>query len=239
MEENRNYTVIPIDEKTWCIDQGFVHVYLLAGEEKALLLDSGDKVENIREVAEELAGMPVELLNTHCDMDHCKNNHAFDRVYMHPAEGANYHNSNPGFGNYLPVEDRQVIDLGKRELEVILTPGHTTGSVCILDRRNRYLFAGDTCREGRMTLHGIFRDIYSYRYSLERLLKRKEEFDRIYVCHDRYELNSDYLDVLYKATLSILNGEVPAEPGKAYGIKDVLNYTAEGILFQLDVDKKF
>ncbi len=36
------------------------------------------------------------------------------------------------------------IPLGGTEIEVLHTPGHTPGSVCFLDRKNRVLFAGDT-----------------------------------------------------------------------------------------------
>jgi glyoxylase-like metal-dependent hydrolase (beta-lactamase superfamily II) len=36
------------------------------------------------------------------------------------------------------------IDFGDRVLEIILTPGHFPDSLCLLDRKNRLLFVGDT-----------------------------------------------------------------------------------------------
>jgi hydroxyacylglutathione hydrolase len=33
--------------------------------------------------------------------------------------------------------------LGARTIEVIQTPGHTKGSICLLDRKEKYLFTGD------------------------------------------------------------------------------------------------
>jgi len=41
------------------------------------------------------------------------------------------------------LHDGDIIDLGGRRLEVICTPGHSPGSMCLLDRQNRILFTGD------------------------------------------------------------------------------------------------
>lgn len=45
----------------------------------------------------------------------------------------------------LPVEDGHIFDLGGRHVEVIHTPGHSLGSICLLDKENRLLFNGDIC----------------------------------------------------------------------------------------------
>ena len=42
------------------------------------------------------------------------------------------------------VKDGDRIDLGDRVLEVIHTPGHSPGSICLLDKENKILFTGDT-----------------------------------------------------------------------------------------------
>ncbi len=42
------------------------------------------------------------------------------------------------------IDEGDRIPLGGTHLEVIHTPGHTPGSVCFYDRKNRILFAGDT-----------------------------------------------------------------------------------------------
>ena len=56
---------------------------------------------------------------------------------------------NPGKAKLLALPAQ--IDLGKRVLEVLHTPGHTKGSVCFYDRKNDILFSGDTvCSMGVM-----------------------------------------------------------------------------------------
>lgn len=42
------------------------------------------------------------------------------------------------------IQEGYVFSLGGRDLEVISTPGHTPGCICLLDRQNGLLFAGDT-----------------------------------------------------------------------------------------------
>lgn len=50
------------------------------------------------------------------------------------------------YGNQVDVymEDSDIIDLDGVQLEVIHTPGHTRGSVCIFDGKDRVCFTGDT-----------------------------------------------------------------------------------------------
>ncbi|HOK57782.1 MAG: MBL fold metallo-hydrolase [Methanothrix sp.] len=50
----------------------------------------------------------------------------------------------PEFEVDMPMEDGMVLDLGDMRLEVIHTPGHSPGSVCLYERRDGILFSGDT-----------------------------------------------------------------------------------------------
>lgn len=45
------------------------------------------------------------------------------------------------------VKDRDAIELGNIKFEIIHTPGHTKGSIVILDRINNILYSGDTIFE--------------------------------------------------------------------------------------------
>ena len=42
------------------------------------------------------------------------------------------------------VAEDDIISTGDSELTVLHTPGHTTGSICLYERRKRFLIAGDT-----------------------------------------------------------------------------------------------
>jgi glyoxylase-like metal-dependent hydrolase (beta-lactamase superfamily II) len=71
----------------------------------------------------------------------------------------------------LPVSDGAVLGVGGLSLEVVHTPGHTLGSICIYIRAERALFTGDTALGlGTVAIspppHG---DMALYLQSLERL----------------------------------------------------------------------
>ncbi len=56
-------------------------------------------------------------------------------------------------------------------LEVIATPGHSPGSICLYDRQRQWLFTGDTMYEGQLldTIHGA--NQADYRHTMGLLLK--------------------------------------------------------------------
>lgn len=102
-----------------------------------------------QEIAEGITKLPIMLLNTHADPDHISGNGSFDCFYMHPDEEDNY-KIHGGPGVILPVKDNEIIDLGNRPLKIIFIPGHTPGSVAILDISNRVLISGDTIQDGNI-----------------------------------------------------------------------------------------
>ena len=62
-------------------------MYLVVGKEKALLIDTGFGIGNLKGLAEELAeGKPLYLVNTHAHFDHCYGNCQFEKVYCHEYE---------------------------------------------------------------------------------------------------------------------------------------------------------
>ena len=140
-----NYEIIQIHENTWRIEDGGVRLFLLAGTEKALLIDSGMNLNNARDIAAGLTNLPLSLLNTHADRDHIGSNEQFDAFYMHPAEEPVYRRSGKP-GTILPVREGDALNLGDRELRIIHLPGHTPGSIAVLDVQNKVLISGAPSR---------------------------------------------------------------------------------------------
>ena len=114
-----DYQIIKMNDNTWRIEDHGVRFFLIAGREKALLIDSGMQVHNAREIAESLTDLPVFLLNTHADMDHIGSNAEFAECYMHPEETVNYHVDN----SVIPVNEGDILTgtvISVDEKEVIL-----------------------------------------------------------------------------------------------------------------------
>lgn len=163
-----DYEIIQIDRGSWRIEDSGVRFFLLTGTERALLVDSGRSVHNARDIAAGLTDLPLSLLNTHGDMDHVGSNAQFAAFYMHHDEEENFRRGERG-GEILPVREGDVLDLGERELEILHLPGHTPGSIALLDRSRRVLISGDPIQDGWIFMFGRFRNMEQYIRSLEHL----------------------------------------------------------------------
>ncbi len=138
-------------------------IWLVEGQDRALLVDTGLGLGDLRAEVEALTDKPLFVVNTHGHGDHSGGNYRFDRVYMHPmaqpdAEAApemtemfaspeELHAIRRQMGEK-PTEIRflregDVFDLGGRKLEVYEIPGHTPGDIALFDREAGLLFSGD------------------------------------------------------------------------------------------------
>ena len=66
------------------------YMYLVAGEEKAALIDTGMGFPGLRQLVERLTDKPVIVLNTHGHLDHIGGNDEFDCIYLRPDDLAVY-----------------------------------------------------------------------------------------------------------------------------------------------------
>ena len=213
MDEN----IILMSENTWRIEDGGVRIFLLAGREKALLIDSGMNLQNARDIAAGLTPLPLSLLNTHADRDHIGSNEQFESFYMHPAEEPVYRRSGKA-GTILPVGEGDVIDLGERELKIIHLPGHTPGSIAVLDIRNRVLISGDSIQEnGRIFMFGDHRNLRDYAESLGRLEAYADQFDEIWPSHADIPVSPSLIPKLEEGARKILSGEAEGKPTEFHG----------------------
>jgi len=97
------------------------------------------------------------------------------------------------------LDEGDIIETGDRSLRVIHLPGHSPGSIGLLDERNGDFLAGDAIYRGRLVDDLPGSDVTAYRETMRRLLEI--EFGRAYCGHgetiDQNELLSiarAYLD---------------------------------------------
>jgi glyoxylase-like metal-dependent hydrolase (beta-lactamase superfamily II) len=173
--------------------------YLIIGDKRALLFDSGLGIGNLGGVVRRLTSLPVVVLNSHTHFDHVGGNYEFSTIYAvdspftrknaegHPnsymLKNAGPNEACPplprgfGFSTYTikpfrithTVRDGERIDLGGRQLEVLLTPGHTPDALCLLDRSEKELFTGDTFYPDEIWLWWPETDLDAYQKSIERI----------------------------------------------------------------------
>ena len=212
--------IVKLYENTWAVEDSGVRIFILAGTEKALIIDTGRSGIAIRDVARQVTDLPLELLNTHADMDHIAGNDAFEEFYMHPSEAIVYHNIHHGKGKMLPVFDGDVLDLGGRSVEIIHVPGHTPGSITVLDPVERCLIGGDPIQEdGDIYMFGMHRDMEAYIAGLERLLGREGEFDFIYPSHAKLKIEKSVIRKLINGAEDVLAGKCTGMEKVVHGMK--------------------
>ena len=210
--------------------------FLIVGDERALLFDTGLGIGDIRSVVGELTDLDVIVLNSHSHYDHIGGNHQFDTilslddVYSHDrATGSGTEAVaefiGPGWvwqplpSGFDPatyrsepfeitefVAEGSIIDLGGRQLEVLETPGHAPDALCLLDRENRLLFTGDTFYLAALYTHLKGSEFGMYLVTAQRLADLATEVDSVYTSHNVPVVDSSYLVQLGAAFESIVAG---------------------------------
>jgi len=81
------FSVEELSDDSWRISEAtFFNDYLLAGEDRALLLDASVGVGDLRTMTESLVDVPLTVILTHSHWDHMGAAHQFDDVRIHAAE---------------------------------------------------------------------------------------------------------------------------------------------------------
>jgi glyoxylase-like metal-dependent hydrolase (beta-lactamase superfamily II) len=80
------------------------------------------------------------------------------------------------------VEDGDVVQLGDRAFEVLHLPGHSPGSIGLLERATKTLFSGDAVYDGPLLFELPGSSIEAYARSLRRLLEL--DVDVVHAGHD-------------------------------------------------------
>lgn len=109
----------------------------------------------------------------------------------------------------IPLSDGDKIDLGERCIRVISTPGHTSGSICLLDEKERLLFSGDTILKCNHLLNlEESAPIEAFQDSLLRIKTFDECFQTILTGHERSFLPKTHLEELINGVNDIVNGKM-------------------------------
>ena len=224
------YVATQLFSGVWAIDQDFVRCFLVLGTKCALLIDSCAVNSDLAGLVSNLTTLPVKLVQTHCDQDHIGASTQFTEVYMHPAEFALLRETSE-----LPLMPRAVregerLDLGERALEVLLLPGHTPGSIALLDHERRILYSGDSVKGDIIYMFGPGRDLDAYADSLERLYAIRDRYDTILPCHGPMPIASDVIPNLIEGAKLLRAGKLSCEddgggmPCKLYTYKTARFY---------------
>lgn len=130
--------------------------YILAEKDNsdAIIIDPGEEYNKIKKVIDNHKLTPKIIINTHGHIDHIAADAKFGLpVYIHEDDVDFLIDSKKNMSAFLnmpkaikveikTLKDKDKIKLGNIVLEVIHTPGHTPGGICL--KMGNILFTGDT-----------------------------------------------------------------------------------------------
>jgi len=211
--------------------------YLIIGDDRALLFDTGMGISNIQAVVAGLTKLPVSVVNSHTHNDHVGDNWRFSDVYgmdtdftranargskedaqaeLAPDEicgalpagfDAKAYSTKP-FHITLWLHDGDKIDLGGRSLKVIGTPGHTPDAITLLDEKNGLLFTGDSFYLGPIYLYRPETDLDAYVASMQKLAALATHLQVLLPSNNTPAVDPSYLPKVVAAIQQVRRGEV-------------------------------
>jgi len=195
----------------------YTNLFLILGTDEALLIDTGCGVELLFPKIKNLIGSrKLNVLNTHHHFDHVLGNNEYPEIFIHTKDAL--HVSKPIDITYLEyrcdnfvrhnwiipsanqinkLQGNEKFDLGGISCQIIHTPGHTQGSICVLTDKGD-LFTGDTYHLGTMYLPG--REQITTFYETIKFLTDLNHVQHVYPAHEKYQVTindiKQFLDFL-------------------------------------------
>ena len=220
------YCIEKINDKLYKISEDKhwekTNMYYLIGKKRNLLIDTGTGIKPLKAVLIEIDNKPIDVVLTHAHWDHMGNIHEFEQVYVHPLDLEWVQNGLPipetyikemmlknvdeafleGF-TYPPMYHKSaqnILEFDFGCLNIIHTPGHSPGSVCIYDQKNEILFSGDILYEGTIYCHfestdpqKLFESIKSLKeLNIKRILSGHYNDPEIAIINDLYDIMLEF-----------------------------------------------
>lgn len=210
--KNSDFDVEVIGDGVFRIHEfGAANIYLVTGKDRALLIDTGTGLGDLRKVVEDLSDLPVTVVATHAHPDHIGGMGNFENIHIHKDDAKNiwfwsakalrrfYYDTVRSLIKYnikkkdikrlkyktkvIPIEEGHVFDLGGKTVEVIHTPGHTKGSIVLLDKKDGIMFTGDNVNPTLLHIVPGSTTIEDWLPGAKRTLSLADEY-RAYNGHD-------------------------------------------------------
>ena len=217
-----------------------VNMYLVIGQARSALIDSGTGVGDVRAETRKITSLPCTVLNTHYHWDHIGGNVLFAESGIHESEiellaqepdvslfrqamqspdarAVLPSSFDPTAYRVIPrpatrmLHDSDLIDLGGCMLRVLHVPGHSPGHVAYLDEASGFLFTGDTAYLGPVYACFEGSDPVAFAQSVKRLAALQGVTT---VCpgHNDVITDQNWLSELAECVEAAVTGKVPGQP---------------------------
>lgn len=226
-------------------------MYLIEGDEKAALIDTGSGFGSLKKVVENLTDKPVVVLLTHGHTDHAMGAGEFQEVYMNHVDDDIYfihgerefrwdgmqmseHYDELEESDYIEtmplseIHDMKAgdtFDLGGMHIDIFDCKGHTKGSVAMLIREERILLTGDGCNSFTFLFEDYSLPVAAYEDNLKRLKKETQGlYDQVILSHGDGNGPIDMIDGVIRVCDEIKEGTADDIP---FMFKDAKGFLAK------------
>ena len=172
-EYNQNFYIF---RESGCANYEKPFLYLLFGNEKALLLDTGaGKTDVARVVKKQIdqwlsrnnrESISLIVAHTHAHLDHISGDEGLKSLPHTTVVEPKLSAVQVFFSFRNWPNEATTYDLGSRILDVIPIPGHEASSIAVYDRQAGVLFTGDSLYPGRLYVE----DAPAFSLSIQRLV---------------------------------------------------------------------
>lgn len=218
-----------INDGFYSIEQEGVRSFMFVGD-YILLVDSGRGGDNLLDQVREFSDLPIKIIYTHADGDHTGDAKDFDNRFMHPCEFDYYYSKNDDPVLMRPIWESESIEVGDYKFEVILIPGHTPGSIALLDREHRIMIGGDSLQPGPIYMFGPGRNFSAFRASMIKMQALLKYVDWIYSSHHQLKVEATIVNQLLDGAEKMIAGLLVGEPQERFD-GEVKLYQADGVSF--------
>lgn len=216
------------------------NMYLIEGSQKAVLIDAGVGLGNLKEYVDNLTHKDLTVILTHGHMDHAMGGAQFEAVYMNGADEGLYYKGmdpekriqyiqmglpDPTMGitqeslnpktdlHYKMLQDGDSFDLGGIHIDVYSLPGHTPGSMVVLIREKGILILGDACTDATFLFGEEASSVEEYYENLQKVSKKLEgKYQTVFRSHGEPNVDKDMLKKVIQVCEDIFQGDVDAVP---------------------------
>lgn len=228
-----NFEVGKINDNFYRIIMPYVCCYLIIGEERALLLDTGFGYGDLKTVVESITDLPYTVVLTHGHCDHIGGASQFDEVYLNEKDFkiAQFHQKvivrrsvwkekgkpsnlvenkkmwqTESPSPYLLLSEETVFSLGGITVRPFNMPGHSPGSMVFLVEELKLAVFGDACSHPTVMTLPSSTDVETFYHAMKTFKQYESLYDDVYVNHEDFRIDKIVLDNNIEVAERILNG---------------------------------
>ncbi|UUX34740.1 MBL fold metallo-hydrolase [Fundicoccus culcitae] len=217
----------------------YVCCYLVVGDEQAVLIDCGWGYGDIKAVAQTLTNLPITLVLSHGHPDHNGSAVQFDDVYLNErdfnmieaqseialrrqlmlkyvasdfVENLNLWQA-PRTALYTPLTEDIQFHLGGLTILPYDLPGHSMGCMVFIIPEERIAIFGDAISHPTLMFLENSSTIQEHYEAMVKFSVHAQQYDRVLVNHETFELDKRVLDNNIRLAKAILDGtdeKIPA-----------------------------